>query len=104
MEYQGGRGAKGGKGSNIKGLKAGADKNNKGNQPSRKEYLDSKLKEDPWNKANWDRLSNADKREARKVYTFENENERNFWDKVRFGAKGTKFYEEGRTKRIKNKD
>ena len=104
MEYQESRGAKVTKGAkNLKGLKADVDKNNKEKEPSRKEYLDAKLQEDPWNKANWDKLSKSDKRNARRTYTFENENERNFWDKVRFKAQGTRFYEEGKTKRVKNK-
>jgi hypothetical protein len=70
---------------------------------SRKEYLDSKLQEDAWNKQHWNELSNAEKRHARQTYTFENEDERNFRDKVRFGAQGTRFYEDKSTKRIRDK-
>jgi hypothetical protein len=63
----------------------------KGQRTSHKDYLNSKLQEDSWNKSHWNELSNADKREARKVYAFDNESERNLTDKIRFGANGTKF-------------
>ena len=63
----------------------------KGQRTSHKDYLNSKLQEDSWNKSHWNELSNADKREARKVYAFDNEGERNLTDKIRFGANGTKF-------------
>jgi hypothetical protein len=70
---------------------------------SRRDYLDAKLQEDAWNKQHWNELSNAEKRHARQTYTFENEDERNFKDKVRFGAQGTRFYEDKSTKRIRDK-
>lgn len=85
------------------GIRKGSRIMSRGKKQSHKDYIDSKLKEDPWNKEHWDELSNSDKREARKVYTFENEDERNLWDKIRFGARGTHFNEEGRTKRVKEK-
>ena len=96
-----------GKLEEMLGHKKGYGKNNSNDRDSkpertnRKDYLNSKLQEDSWNKSHWDELSNADKREGRKVYAFENEDERNLGDKIRFRAQGTKFSESGRTKQIK---
>jgi hypothetical protein len=70
---------------------------------SRKDYLDAKLQEDAWTKKNWDTLSNREKRDARNTYVFENEDERNFRDKVKFGAQGTRYYEDKSTKRVRDK-
>lgn len=69
---------------------------------SRNEYIDSKLQEDAWNKKHWDELSNAEKRHARTTYAFENEDARRFRDKVRFGAQGSRYYEDKSTKRVKD--
>ena len=81
----------------------GKQRAEKEDRVSRRDYLDSKLQEDAWNKKNWDTLSNREKRDARNTYVFENEDERNFKDKVRFGAQGTRYNEEKSTKRVKDK-
>jgi len=92
------------------GHRKGYGQNNSKNRDSkpertnRKDYLNSKLQEDSWNKSHWDDLSNADKRQARKVYTFDNEDERNLGDNIRFRAQGTKFSESGRYKNVKQKN
>ena len=77
--------------------------NKAGKKPSRKEYLNSKLREDSWNNENWDQLSERDKRAARNTYTFENEDERNLWDNIRYRAQGTRYSESGRTKKVKER-
>jgi hypothetical protein len=82
-------------------IKNYGNNDSKPERTNRKDYLNSKLQEDSWNKSHWDELSNSEQRQARKLYTFENEDERNLADKIRFRAQGTKFSESGRTKQIK---
>ena len=91
--------------SQLKGMvdpeKERRQRSERPDRTSRNEYIDSKLQEDAWNKKNWDQLSNAEKRDARTTYAFENEDARRFRDKVRFGAQGTRYNEEKSTRRVR---
>lgn len=97
----------------VKGTKAKSDKPERDrNRPEREERvskterIDQELLKDEWNKKNWDRLSDRDKRIARRTFAFDNPEFRRFSDKVVFkqGQPGQGFYyESNKTKRVKDK-
>jgi hypothetical protein len=73
---------------------------------SKTEKINQELLKDEWNKKNWDRLSERDKRIARRTFAFDNPEFRRFSDKVVFkqGQPGQgNYYESNRTKRVKDK-
>jgi len=79
------------------------DRPGKEERVSKTERIDQELLKDSWNKDNWDKLSERDKRIARRTFAFDNPELRRFSDKVVFkqGQPGQGFYYE-KTKRIKD--
>ena len=71
--------------------------------PSKTELIDQQLMKDDWTRENWDNLSKADKRYARRTYAFDNPEYRRPSDKFVFGAQGTRFYEDKKSRRQKEK-
>ena len=95
-----------GKPAKAESDKSRKDRPEKEERVSKTERINQELLKDDWNKANWDRLSDRDKRIARRTFAFDNPEFRRFSDKVVFkqGQPGQGFYYESeKTKRVKDK-